>query len=219
MNAGGYHDAFDDLLAERSSPAVESRPTSPGERLEEESPHAYHRAVSVVAPRHIDRRILLVRGQTVMLDADLARLYGVSTKVLNQAVRRNSSRFPADFMFRLTPEEVAEALRSQFVTSNVGRGGRRNTPFAFTEQGIAMLSSVLRSERAIQVNIAIMRAFVRLRQLLGSNELLARRLDDIEKRHHGLARVVVDLITQISERSVAPKRRERIGFRAIPRRT
>ena len=170
-----------------------------------------------VATHRIDQRILLVRGQKVMLDADLAGLYGVSTKVLNQAVRRNASRFPRDFMFQLTPQETREILRSQIVTSSARHGGRRFSPYAFTEQGIAMLSSVLRSERAIQVNIAIMRAFVRLRRLLASNETFARRLDDLEKGHRGLAKVVVDLITTISDSPATPRPRERIGFRA-PRR-
>jgi len=112
--------------------------------------------------RLIENRILLVRAEKVMLDEDLAELYQVPTKRLNEAVRRNRNRFPEDFMFRLTSEE-AHALRSQIATSNSGRGGRRYLPYAFTEQGIAMLSSVLSSERAIEVNIAIMRAFVRLR--------------------------------------------------------
>src|SRR5713101_8194436 len=127
---------------------------------------------------HIHRAILPVRGQRVMLDADLAALYRVPQKALIQAVRRNLSRFPVDFMFRLTGAEAA-GLRSQFVTSNPprGRGGRRYAPYAFTEQGTAMLSSVLRSRRAIEVNIAIMRTFVRLRQMVLSHEGLARKLD------------------------------------------
>jgi hypothetical protein len=110
-----------------------------------------------------------------MLDSDLAALYGVDVKALNQAVRRNKERFPADFMFRLSATEAA-SLRSQTVTANAGRGGRRTPPFAFTEQGVAMLSSVLRSPRAVRVNIEIMRAFVQLRRMLGANEELARKL-------------------------------------------
>jgi ORF6N domain-containing protein len=170
--------------------------------------------LELVPAERIEERILLVRGHRVMLDADLARLYEVPTKVLNQAVRRNDSRFPADFMFRLTQSEWTGILRSQFVTSSSKHGGRRSTPLAFTEQGIAMLSSVLRSERAIQVNIAIMRAFVRLRQLMAANEILAKRLADLEKRHHGLAAVVVDLITRITNETAERRRRGRIGFRA-----
>lgn len=117
----------------------------------------------------------MIRGQKVMLDFDLAELYGVSTGRLNERVSRNKKRFPEDFMFRLTKEET-ESLRSQFATSNVGRGGRRYLPQAFTEQGVAMLSSVLNSEQAIEVNISIMRAFVRLRQMLETNEELNRKV-------------------------------------------
>jgi len=117
----------------------------------------------------IERRIYLIRGQKVMVDEDLAELYGVPTKRLNQQVSRNRKRFPDDFMFRLTKTE-AEALRLQFATSKKGRGGRRSLPYVFTEQGVAMLSSVLNSERAIEVNIMIMRAFVKLRQMLETNE-------------------------------------------------
>ena len=113
----------------------------------------------------IERRIYLIRGQKVMIDFDLAELYGVPTKRLNERISRNKKRFPEDFMFRLTKEET-ESLRSQFATSNRGRGGRRYLPYAFTEQGVAMLSTVLNSEQAIAVNITIMRAFVKLRQML-----------------------------------------------------
>ena len=116
----------------------------------------------------IERRIYLIRGHKVLLDFDLADLYGVPTKRLNQQVTRNKKRFPEDFMFQLNQKE-AEALRSQIVTSKIGRGGRRYLPYAFTEQGVAMLSSVLNSDQAIKVNIAIMRAFVRLRQMLETN--------------------------------------------------
>lgn len=131
----------------------------------------------------IENRILLVRGQKVMLDSDLAQLYGVATKVFNQAVKRNAQRFPEDFMFRLTREEAnhLDSLRSQIVTLKRGQH-RKYLPSVFTEQGIAMLSSVLNSERSILVNIAIMRTFVRVRQLLSAHEDLARRLDDLEWR-------------------------------------
>ena len=124
-------------------------------------------------PDQIARRILLLRGQRVLLDRDLADLYDVPTKALNQAVRRNRSRFPEDFMFQLTPDEAAN-LKSQSVTSSQEHGGRRHVPYAFTEQGVAMLSSVLRSPRAIAVNIGIMRAFVRLRQMLATHADLAQ---------------------------------------------
>ena len=123
----------------------------------------------------IEQRIFLVRGQKVMLDADLAELYRVPTKSLNLAVKRNADRFPEDFTFQLTDDEVA-GLRFHFETSKRGRGGRRYAPYAFTEQGVAMLSSVLRSSRAVQVNIAIMRTFVRLREMLLSNAEFARKL-------------------------------------------
>src|SRR5215475_2023080 len=129
----------------------------------------------------IERKIYLIRGQKVMLDRDLAEMYGVPTKQLNQQVRRNISRFPRDFMFQLTAAEDSH-LRSQIVTSKKSRGGRRYAPFVFTEQGIAMLSSVLNSERAIQVNISIMRTFVKLREALHNSGELARRLKELETK-------------------------------------
>lgn len=129
----------------------------------------------------ITKHILVIRNHKVLLDADLADLYGVPTKVLVQAVKRNADRFPADFMFQLDMEEW-DALRSQTVTSNAGRGGRRYAPYAFTEQGVAMLSSVLGSAQAIAVNIEIMRAFVRLREVIASNQELASRLDELENK-------------------------------------
>jgi len=146
----------------------------------------------------------------VLLDADLAAMYGVHVKVLNQAVRRNLERFPEDFMFQLTAEE-AKSLRSQIVTSNPGRGGRRYAPFAFTEQGVAMLSSVLHSPRAVQVNIEIMRAFVRLRAVLLANADLARKLAALEKRYDARFRVVFDAIRELMSPQRQPARR--IGFR------
>jgi hypothetical protein len=148
-----------------------------------------------------------------MLDADLAELYGVPTKALIQAVKRNPGRFPPDFVFRLTDQEVA-ALRSQIVTANMlppGRGGRRTAPYAFTEQGVAMLSSVLRSERAVRVNVEIMRAFVRLRGLIGHNRELARRLDNLESKYDRQFKVVFDAIRELmTPPEQEPKRR--IGF-------
>ena len=157
----------------------------------------------------IERSILVLRGMRVMLDEDLARLYGVAVKVLNQAVRRNIER--GDFMFQLTASEAA-LLRSQVVTLETGRGRHRKyMPFAFTEHGVAMLSSVLRSPRAVQVNIEIMRAFVRLRQMRASNAALARRLDELEKKHDAKFRIVFEAIRQL----VTPPRPKtgRIGFR------
>jgi len=156
----------------------------------------------------IEKTIVTIRGQRVMMDADLAKLYGVTTKVLNQSVKRNLSRFPNDFMFQLRAEEAA-ALRSQFVTSK-GRGGRQYRPYVFTEQGVAMLSSVLRSERAIQVNIAIMRAFVRLRELVSSNKVLARRLFELEKKYDSKFRVVFKAIHELMAEPASKSRR--IGF-------
>jgi hypothetical protein len=137
----------------------------------------------IVAPLQslIGGRILALREQRVMLDADLAELYGVQTKVLVQAVKRNIARFPQDFMFQLSPDEFT-ALRSQTVTSNTGRGGRRTAPYAFTEQGVAMLSSVLGSARAIGVNIEIMRTFVRVRELAATHSELAKRLSELEEK-------------------------------------
>src|SRR5258707_493059 len=129
---------------------------------------------SLVPVTVIERRIYLIRGQKVMVDTDLAELYGVLTYRLNEAVKRNRKRFPSDFMFQLSKKE-AESLTSQFAISKKGRGGRRTLPYAFTEQGVAMLSSVLNSDRAVQVNIVIMRAFVKLRQILESNEELNRK--------------------------------------------
>lgn len=139
--------------------------------------------MKAVAPLQslIGGRILAFREQRVMLDADLAELYGVQTKVLVQAVKRNLARFPQDFMFQLSAEEFA-ALRSQTVTSNKGRGGRRTAPFAFTEQGVAMLSSVLGSPRAIGVNIEIMRTFVRVRELAITHGELSKRLNELEEK-------------------------------------
>lgn len=155
--------------------------------------------------------ILTLRGQKVMLDASLAMLYDVTTKALNQAARRNRARFPADFMFRLTAAEDTN-LRSQSVTSSSRRhGGRRNRPYAFTEQGVAMLSSVLKSPRAIAVNIEIMRAFVRLRATLTSHVELSRRIDGLEQKYDGQFRSVFQAIRLILEPPSRPQRR--IGFR------
>lgn len=166
----------------------------------------------------IEKRILIIRGQKVMLDADLAELYGVTTKRLNEQVKRNYERFPEDFMFQLTAEET-ENLRSHFGTSNLrsqnatsSHGGRRYDPYAFTEQGVAMLSSVLNSKRAVQVNIEIMRAFVKLREIIASHKDLARKLEQLEKKYDAQFKIVFDALRELIEPPKKPKR-EIIGFR------
>ena len=162
----------------------------------------------------IEGSILLIRGQTVILDSDLAKLYGVATRALVQAVKRNIRRFPADFMFQLTREED-ETLRSQTVISKKGRGGRRYSPYAFSEQGVAMLSSVLNSDRAIDVNIAIMRAFVRLRELLGTNKDLARKLEDLERKlgqHDQKFQIAFEAIRQLMAPPPETPAKRRFGF-------
>ena len=171
-------------------------------------------AHSLTVPPHIlERRIYLIRGHKVILDRDLAELYGVPTKRLNEQVTRNINRFPGDFMFQLGYDE-AEVLRSQIATSKEGRGGRRYLPHVFTEHGVAMLSSVLRSERAAQVNIAIMRAFVHLRQLLATHEELARKLDAMEHRYDAQFKVVFDVIRKLMEPPPEEPKRP-IGFKAL----
>jgi hypothetical protein len=168
---------------------------------------------SLIPAERIDRAIVLVRGQKVMLDRDLATLYEVETKVLNQAVSRNIDRFPEDFMFQLTEGEF-ENWRSQIVTSNsAAKMGIRRKPYAFTEQGVAMLSSVLRSPRAVAVNIEIMRAFVRLRRMLASHADLARKLDALEKKYDAQFKTVFDAIRQLMQPPL-PSSRQPIGFHA-----
>ena len=161
----------------------------------------------------IESAILIVRGQKVLLDRDLAALYGVETRVLNQAVRRNLARFPADFMFTLSRREIRNL--SQFVISP----GLKHAPnvFAFTEQGVAMLSSVLKSSRAVRVNIGIMRAFVRLRQMLAANTELARRLDELEKKYDSHFKVVFEAIRQLMEKPAddAGGNAREIGFHTL----
>lgn len=172
-------------------------------------------SAEVVLVERIEKAILVIRGQKVMLDRDLAQLYGVPTKALNQAVSRNRRRFPEDFMFQLSEEEL-ENWRSQFVTSNsAARMGLRRRPYAFTEQGVAMLSSVLHSERAIEVNIAIMRAFVRLREILATHKDLARKLDQLERKlgeHDDKFRIVFEAIRQLMAPPPEPEKKRRIGF-------
>ncbi|MDQ1362749.1 MAG: hypothetical protein QG652_609 [Pseudomonadota bacterium] len=179
---------------------------------------------SLIPPERIEGLILLIRDQKVMIDADLAQLYDVETRVLVQAVKRNRQRFPDDFMFQLTAEEFA-ALRSQTVISNAGRGGRRTSPYAFTEQGVAMLSSVLNSPHAVAVNIQIMRTFVRVRELAINHNELAKQLNALEAkttamslRHDAFARntrvqlkQVFDAIRQLMT-PPEPKKKRPIGF-------
>lgn len=166
---------------------------------------------NIIPTERIERAILLIRGQKVMLDRDLAELYGVPVKVLNQAVKRNARRFPDDFMFQLTRQDVTD-LRSHSVTSSSGWGGRRTQPYVFTEQGVAMLSSVLNSDRAIDANIAIMRAFVKLRELLASNAELSRRLDELEAKHDQQFKIVFDAIRQLMTPPALATPRPKIGF-------
>ena len=165
-----------------------------------------------VLVERVERKILLIRGHKVMLDSNLAELYGVETKTLNRAVKRNRERFPEDFMFQLTPEE-SENLRYQFGTSRGEYGGRRYLPYVFTEQGVAMLSSVLRSKRAVQVNIAIMRAFVKLRQMLAGNKELAGKLAELERKLEGHDQQIHSLFEAIRQLMAPPASpRRRIGF-------
>ena len=165
---------------------------------------------ALVKVRRIEQTIAAVRGCRVILDADLATLYGVSTRVLVQAVKRNPARFPRDFMLKLTPDEVG-ILRSQSVISRSAHGGRRSAPYAFTEQGVAMLSSVLRSPRAVRVNIEIMRAFVRLRQMLRPTATLIRKIDEMERKYDIQFSVVFEAIRDLMRPPAAARRR--IGFR------
>jgi hypothetical protein len=163
----------------------------------------------------IERKICLIRGCKVMFDSDLAELYQVPTKALNQAVRRNLDRFPADFMFQLNEEEF-ENLRSQIVTSSSGHGGSRYRPYAFTEHGVAMLSSVLASKRAIGLNILIIRAFVRLREYLATHKELAQKLEDIERTQHEHSANIEQIYGYI-QRLLEPapeSSKRRIGFTA-----
>lgn len=168
---------------------------------------------SLIPVERIVMSIVAFRGQKVIIDESLASLYEVNVKVLNQAVKRNIERFPSDFLFQLDEAE-AESLRSQFVTLKNGRGRHRKyLPYAFTEQGVAMLSSVLRSPRAVSVNIEIMRAFVKMRQLMQSNMALARKLDALERKYDERFRVVFDAIRRLMLPPAKQKIRP-IGFAA-----
>lgn len=169
---------------------------------------------SLIPAGFVERHIYLLRGHKVMLDRDLAAMYGVSTGRLNEQVKRNPKRFPADFAFRLNKEEMTNWI-SQIATSNPGaKMGIRKPPYAFTEQGVAMLSSVLNSERAILVNVEIMRTFVRLRQILSSHKDLARKLAELEKKYDAQFRVVFDAIRELMAPPDPP--RKSIGFQPKP---
>jgi hypothetical protein len=171
----------------------------------------------LIPSERLERSILLIRGEKVMLDVDLAAIYGVSTKALNQAVKRNAVRFPEDFMFRLTIDEVAELNRSQFVTGSQKHRDPRFPPHAFTEHGALMLANVLNSKRAAETSVQVVRAFVRLRQMLASNAELARKLEALEKKYDAQFKVVFDAIRELMS-PVQPKHRE-IGFHAKPENT
>ena len=185
-------------------------------------PQRKDRFVAQTIPvEQVERKIYWIRGHKVMVDSDLAELYGVTTKRLNEQVRRNMSRFPSDFMFQLVPKEAKSLrsqaailnLRSQFATSSSGYGGRRYLPYVFTEQGVAMLSSVLNSERAIQVNIVIVRVFVKLKQVLATHRTLARKLAELERRLEGHDRQIHSLFEAIRRLMAPPASpRRRIGF-------
>ena len=163
---------------------------------------------------NIEKTIYLIRDQKVMLDEDLARLYQVRTKALVQAVKRNRNRFPEDFMFQLTSEEYL-SLRSQIVTSS-GKAGRRALPYAFTEHGVSMLSSVLNSERAVEVNIAIIRTFIKMRQMIGANRELSIRLDQLERKYDAQFKVVFNSIRELIDKkpplTIEPNKKRKIGF-------
>ncbi len=168
---------------------------------------------SLIPTERIENAILLIREQKVMLDVDLAALYGVETRLLVQAVKRNLERFPVDFAFQLTADEF-EILRSQIVISR-SHGGRRYRPYAFTEQGVAMLSSVLRSPQAGGVNVEIMRAIGRLRRLLDSHAELARKLSELEQKYEGQFRVVFDAIRQLMQPKTKPPKPRPLGFHTL----
>ena len=169
--------------------------------------------ISVIRGSTVSSRIYLMRGRRVLLDSDLAELYGVLTKNLNKAVQRNLDRFPQEFMFQLSPEEV-ESLRFQFGTSKKGRGGRRYLPYAFTQEGVAMLSSVLHSPRAVQANIQIMRAFIKLREMVATNELVRQKIEELERKyqkHDKQFKIVFETLRELLEPPKAPKKKP-IGF-------
>ncbi len=196
-------------------PAVSGRAEAMPEKDPKAAAAAARESAKVVLPCRLESRILRIRSRQVMLDADLARLYEVETRVLIQAVKRNYERFPTDFMFQLTRDEL-ERWRSQIVISNpAARKGLRRRPYAFTEHGILMLSSVLRSPRAVQVNIEIMRTFLRLRRMVATHEALGRKLAELEARYDGKFRVVFETLRRLLRPQDESGRQ--IGFRR-PRR-
>jgi hypothetical protein len=164
----------------------------------------------LIIPEVIEQKIYVIHKQKVMLDEDLAMLYGVPVKRLNEQVKRNKKRFPKDFMFMISQDENI-FLRSQFATANKGRGGRRNLPYAFTELGVAMLSSVLNSERAIQVNIEIMRTFIKIREILLTHKELKKKIDEMEKKYDNRFRLVFETLKKMMTQEEIPK--NKIGFR------
>jgi hypothetical protein len=169
----------------------------------------------IIDPPALERRIFALRGQRVMLDSDLAELYGVPTKALNQAVARNSDRFPDDFAYQLSRQEFA-ALKSQIVTSKTGRGGKQKLPWVFTEHGVAMLSSVLRSSRAVQVNIAIMRVFVQLRRISSTPAELASQLMELAKTiqlHDEQIKQISEVLRRLMEPQ--PQSKPEMGFHTL----
>lgn len=174
-----------------------------------EEPHMT-KSIARISVEPIERVILFVRGEKVILDSDLAVLYGVPTMRLNEQIKRNKRRFPADFMFRLTREEW-DSLISQFAISKIGRGGRRKPPYVFTEHGAIMAANVLNNERAIEVSVQVVRAFVRLRQLLASNSELARKLNELEKKYDHQFKVVFEAVRQLM--TPLPSKVKPIGFR------
>lgn len=167
----------------------------------------------IIPEENIGAKIYLIRGHKVMFDFDLANLYGVSTKVFNQSVKRNVERFPEDFMFQLNSEE-AESLRSQIVTSKIGRGGSRYLPYAFTEYGVSMLSAVLKSEKAVLMSIFIVRAFIKMRELFATNKDLARRIDMLERTQGEQGKLIATVSSVVKQLIKEPvKEKEKIGFR------
>jgi len=200
-----------DILCTRNHPRTNSAVERAVAHAHAQRMRRRRRDKSALVPiGRIERTIIRLRGHSVMIDSDLADLYGVTTKRLNEQVRRNVRRFPADFMFQLTPSE-AENLRSQFATSSSSsHGGRRSLPFVFTEHGAIMAATILNSARAVQTSIRVVRAFVAFRQLLESNGTLAKRLAALERRYDGQFAVVFKAIRELM--SPSPRARRRIGF-------
>jgi len=167
----------------------------------------------LVPAEYVERRILSIRGVNVIIDADLAELYGVETRRLNEQVKRNSERFPADFVFQLTPDEY-ENLKSQSAIASGGHGGRRTPPYVFTEHGALMAANVLRSDRAIEMSVFVVRAFVKLRGMLASQVEMLRKLEELEERIGGHDKAIQSIITAIRQLMAPPERLTKIGFTA-----